>query len=84
MRGFSLADAMELMFSDLYQFEQLYKKFSTMAAELHTCTYKIVGLTFQKLQWNKELCQLSLGIRKDTRSVQSCSSSVLISLFLFV
>ena len=49
MRGFSLADAMELMFSDLYQFEQLYKKFSTVAAELHTCTYKICWIDLPEI-----------------------------------
>lgn len=41
IRGFSLADAMESMFIDLEQVKQLYKKFSTMAAEPQTCTYKL-------------------------------------------
>jgi hypothetical protein len=87
MQGFSSADAMELMFSDVYQFEQLYKKFSTMAAELHTCTHKFLWIDLPEIANShgaRNYASLVWRIRKDMWSVWSCGSSVLSSLFLCV
>ena len=87
MQGVSLADAMELMFSDVYQFEQLYKKFSTMAAKLHTCTYKFIWIDLPELANShgaRNYASLGWSIRKDMWSVWPCGSSVLSSPFLCV